>query len=111
MTKDGAAVTTTPTRGRLEAHGLSKRADQAVTGSWESGWRVLSEANMSCWRCYRKDGQTEKNKAAATPDAIAQAEKGVADTQKEIAQNQKASDTAANATQKAWQRSYYPNRR
>ena len=105
LTKDGAAVTTTPTEKTVEeAHGIKQQADQAVTdqaGKVAESAQIEANSQKAVEDATEKVAEAEKNKAAATPDAIAQAEKGVADTQKEIAQNQKASDTAANATQKA----------
>lgn len=105
LTKDGAAVTTTPTEKTVEeAHGIKQQADQAVTdqaGKVAESAQIEANSQKAVEDANAKVAEEEKNKAAATPDAIAQVEKGVADTQKEIAQNQKASDTAANATQKA----------
>ena len=105
LTKDGAAVTTTPTEKTVEeAHGIKQQADQAVTdqaGKVAESAQAEANSQKAVEDATAKVAEAEKNKAAATPDAIAQAEKSVTDTQKEIAQNQKASDTAANATQKA----------
>lgn len=105
LTKDGAAVTTTPTEKTVEeAHGIKQQADQAVTdqaGKVAESAQAEANSQKAVEDATAKVAEAEKNKAAATPDAIAQAEKSVTNTQKEIAQNQKASDTAANATQKA----------
>ena len=104
LTKDGAAVTTPTEKTVEEAHGIKQQADQAVTdqaGKVAESAQIEANSQKAVEDATEKVAEAEKNKAAATPDAIAQAEKGVADTQKEIAQNQKASDTAANATQKA----------
>ena len=105
LTKDSAVVTTTPTEKTVEeAHGIKQQADQAVTdqaGKVAESAQIEANSQKAVEDATAKVAEAEKNKAAATPDAIAQAEKGVTDTQKEIAQNQKASDTAANATQKA----------
>ncbi|HBJ54063.1 MAG TPA: peptidase, partial [Streptococcus sp.] len=105
LTKDGAAVTTTPTERTVEdARGIKEQADQAVTdqaGKVADASAKEADSQKAVEDATAKVAEAEKNKAAATPDAIAQAEKGVTDTQKAIAQNQKASDTAANATQKA----------